>query len=110
MLFPPCSFPPCSFSQGVVVSGAPCGRSDLVWWLRDDATPECWFCKREFALNRRRHHCRICGLIYCATCCTKTVGRRTGSSRVCGPCYARYARGEEGKEAKAANIASHNII
>lgn len=65
-------------------------QSDVVWWLRDDAAPDCNFCKREWAINRRRHHCRKCGLIFCGTCCTKI--RPPGAEktqRICGPCYTR---------------------
>jgi len=68
---------------------APRVRSEIVWWLRDDAAPECSFCKREFALNRRRHHCRLCGLLFCGTCCAKAGGRFAGTGRACGLCIAR---------------------
>lgn len=37
-------------------------------WMRDSDAPNCGKCDAKFSLVRRRHHCRICGKIYCDEC------------------------------------------
>lgn len=48
---------------------------DASLWVPDDMAPNCCVCKAEFAIYRRRHHCR------CA--CTETVPAR---AHVCAAC------------------------
>jgi len=38
-----------------------------VLWVADGSASECTFCGRDFGCLRRRHHCRACGRLYCAT-------------------------------------------
>ena len=41
-------------------------------WVDDDAWPHCMACPTIFnATTKRRHHCRGCGILVCATCTTK---------------------------------------
>lgn len=42
-------------------------------WVRDGAAKRCMLCSEEFGLRRRRHHCRCCGWIACAECCSGSV-------------------------------------
>ncbi|KAJ9446206.1 hypothetical protein DIPPA_20957 [Diplonema papillatum] len=37
-------------------------------WVNDDAARECSGCKSMFTVTRRRHHCRVCGGLFCASC------------------------------------------
>ncbi|XP_031618577.1 protein RUFY3 isoform X2 [Contarinia nasturtii] len=37
-------------------------------WTPDASTSNCKKCEREFSLTRRKHHCRNCGFIFCASC------------------------------------------
>lgn len=37
-------------------------------WQNNEASPSCALCRREFGMKRRRHHCRICGLLTCREC------------------------------------------
>ena len=37
-------------------------------WMPDEATSYCLHCSAEFGGTVRRHHCRLCGLIYCWGC------------------------------------------
>lgn len=37
-------------------------------WTADDKVSQCFSCRREFTLFNRKHHCRVCGRIFCATC------------------------------------------
>lgn len=38
-------------------------------WLDDDSAHDCKACRREFTLTRRKHHCRLCGHLFCSACC-----------------------------------------
>ncbi|KAL6042270.1 FYVE and coiled-coil domain autophagy adaptor 1, partial [Balamuthia mandrillaris] len=38
-------------------------------WVDDELCRNCMECGAEFTLFLRRHHCRICGGIFCASCC-----------------------------------------
>ncbi|KAJ1633643.1 hypothetical protein T492DRAFT_979863 [Pavlovales sp. CCMP2436] len=39
-------------------------------WVPDHLVVGCMRCSRHFTLIVRRHHCRMCGRIYCADCCS----------------------------------------
>ncbi|GMF37697.1 unnamed protein product [Phytophthora fragariaefolia] len=39
-------------------------------FVRDDDSPACRQCGMRFGTFRRRHHCRLCGNVYCADCTT----------------------------------------
>lgn len=41
-----------------------------VVWVRDGECNACSMCQCEFTFFNRRHHCRICGLIFCHQCCS----------------------------------------
>ncbi|KAG3033694.1 hypothetical protein PC120_g1830 [Phytophthora cactorum] len=42
-------------------------------FVRDDDSPACRQCAMRFGTFRRRHHCRLCGNVYCADCTTNKV-------------------------------------
>jgi hypothetical protein len=59
-------------------------------WVPDDASRACHACKKTFGVTVRRHHCRICGRIFCDTCSSKRAkapnyGYRT-DVRMCEEC------------------------
>ncbi|KAI8823387.1 uncharacterized protein EV422DRAFT_611449 [Fimicolochytrium jonesii] len=60
------------------------------FWMRDDKVKECYECKQVFTTFRRKHHCRICGQIFCHKCASSIVpGERfgyPGEMRVCNFC------------------------
>lgn len=37
-------------------------------WVPDHAAPNCMNCSRLFSPVRRRHHCRMCGKVFCSAC------------------------------------------
>ncbi|XP_036361555.1 1-phosphatidylinositol 3-phosphate 5-kinase isoform X2 [Octopus sinensis] len=60
------------------------------YWMPDSSCRECYDCGDKFTTLRRRHHCRICGQIFCSKCCNqelpgKIMGHR-GGVRVCEYC------------------------
>ncbi|KAG7393001.1 hypothetical protein PHYPSEUDO_013489 [Phytophthora pseudosyringae] len=42
-------------------------------FVRDDESPACRQCGMRFGTFRRRHHCRLCGNVYCADCTANKV-------------------------------------
>jgi LSD1 subclass zinc finger protein len=42
-------------------------------FVRDDDSPACRHCGMRFGTFRRRHHCRLCGNVYCADCTANKV-------------------------------------
>eukprot|EP00058_Branchiostoma_floridae_P013130 XP_002598618.1 hypothetical protein BRAFLDRAFT_118352 [Branchiostoma floridae] len=48
--------------------------SDLKqYWMPDSQCKECYECGDKFNTFRRRHHCRVCGQIFCSRCCNQQV-------------------------------------
>jgi len=41
----------------------------LATWVPDESVSACTRCGRDFNLFCRRHHCRLCGQIFCSKCC-----------------------------------------
>jgi hypothetical protein len=53
-------------------------------WLPDEAVTACpGGCNGEFGAMKRKHHCRVCGGIFCKTCLPRTVEKR----RCCVACW-----------------------
>ena len=46
------------------------------WWMPDNACKECYNCQERFHFFFRRHHCRLCGLIFCYRCSSNFVPAR----------------------------------
>ncbi|CAH1286850.1 unnamed protein product [Chrysodeixis includens] len=60
------------------------------YWMPDDISRECYECATRFSTLRRRHHCRVCGQIFCSRCCSQRVPGHifgcAGGLRVCNYC------------------------
>lgn len=60
------------------------------YWMDDESCKECYDCKSVFTTWRRKHHCRICGQIFCARCASNIIkGARFGQDsmiRICNIC------------------------
>ncbi|KAH3759214.1 1-phosphatidylinositol 3-phosphate 5-kinase [Pelomyxa schiedti] len=52
-------------------------------WIADELCDTCHSCPTVFSTINRRHHCRICGLIFCSRCCEL----RQNHIRSCASCY-----------------------
>ena len=73
-------------------------------WMPDNLCKLCYSCDAQFTLVRRKHHCRICGMIFCSACSAYFIqilssdvdlsvgigasGTRTyGTMRTCQSCH-----------------------
>lgn len=60
------------------------------YWMPDSVSKECYDCGEKFTTFRRRHHCRVCGQIFCSRCCNQEIPGKimgcTGDLRVCTYC------------------------
>lgn len=46
------------------------------FWMPDATSIDCFDCCSKFTTIRRRHHCRICGQIFCNDCCNEMIDSR----------------------------------
>ncbi|XP_044009254.1 1-phosphatidylinositol 3-phosphate 5-kinase isoform X2 [Aphidius gifuensis] len=53
------------------------------YWMPDNVAKQCYECSERFTTFRRRHHCRVCGQIFCSKCCSDEI---PGDLRVCTYC------------------------
>ncbi|CAH2097027.1 unnamed protein product [Euphydryas editha] len=65
-------------------------------WVPDIAAPACMRCDAHFTAFRRRHHCRNCGKVFCASCSSNSIPLpRYGQLkpvRVCDECFQTTAQ------------------
>lgn len=57
-------------------------------WMDNDETSCCLQCSAAFTFTLRKHHCRMCGRIYCNDCCNNWLMTTASSrpARVCNAC------------------------
>ncbi|XP_058461080.1 putative 1-phosphatidylinositol 3-phosphate 5-kinase isoform X2 [Malaya genurostris] len=59
-------------------------------WMPDSTSIECYECSAKFSFFCRKHHCRLCGQIFCIKCCNQVVPGKiincTGDLKVCTYC------------------------
>ncbi|KAJ8562437.1 hypothetical protein K7X08_011728 [Anisodus acutangulus] len=70
------------------------------FWMPDQSCRVCYECDSQFTVFNRRHHCRLCGRVFCAKCASNTVpipneepnadGERI---RVCNFCFKQWQLG-----------------
>ncbi|KAM3876458.1 FYVE and coiled-coil domain-containing protein 1 [Diretmus argenteus] len=68
-------------------------RAEERWWLVDKDATHCLACQGQFTFWLRRHHCRLCGHIFCYYCSnnfvlTKQSGKK---ERCCSECYTQHS-------------------
>lgn len=60
------------------------------YWMKDESATSCFSCNRKFTTFRRKHHCRVCGQIFCSACTALIEGERCGTHgrrvRCCKAC------------------------
>uniref|UniRef100_A0A8C3BCS3 FYVE and coiled-coil domain-containing protein 1 n=1 Tax=Cairina moschata TaxID=8855 RepID=A0A8C3BCS3_CAIMO len=60
-------------------------------WQGDTEVNHCLDCQREFSWMVRRHHCRMCGRIFCYYCCNNYMVTKPGGKkeRCCRACFSK---------------------
>lgn len=72
------------------------------FWMPDHSCRVCYECDSQFTVFNRRHHCRLCGRVFCAKCTTNSVPApsdcpRHGAQedweriRVCNYCFKQWS-------------------
>uniref|UniRef100_A0A3Q2QAF3 Zinc finger FYVE-type containing 9 n=1 Tax=Fundulus heteroclitus TaxID=8078 RepID=A0A3Q2QAF3_FUNHE len=59
-------------------------------WVPDSQAPVCMKCDVRFTFTKRRHHCRACGKVFCAACCSvkcRLAYMDRKEARVCVTCH-----------------------
>ena len=64
-------------------------RPDRAPWLPDEHVVQCMLCTSRFGFFTRKHHCRNCGVVVCASCSkhTQYVEAYGSMQRVCNKCH-----------------------
>lgn len=73
------------------------------FWMPDHSCRVCYDCDAQFTVFNRRHHCRLCGRIFCGKCTANSVPARSADSsnylgewervRVCNYCFKQWEQG-----------------
>ncbi|XP_019740726.1 phosphatidylinositol-3,5-bisphosphate 3-phosphatase MTMR3 isoform X2 [Hippocampus comes] len=65
--------------------------TEVTRWYPDHLAAQCYGCESRFWLATRKHHCRNCGNVFCASCCDQKIPVPSQQlfepSRVCKNCY-----------------------
>lgn len=59
-------------------------------WMDSKQVKNCALCEQAFSVTRRKHHCRLCGNVFCQTCSDNKMELASSSKpvRVCDTCHA----------------------
>eukprot|EP00116_Pleurobrachia_bachei_P006476 sb/3466738/ len=72
-------------------------KGDAVVWVRDSDAPNCHNCKEKFSTLklRMRHHCRLCGNVFCGNCAKNKIcvpdKNLVSPALVCVKCYREHS-------------------
>ncbi|KAL8040153.1 hypothetical protein ABFS82_10G077200 [Erythranthe guttata] len=71
------------------------------FWMPDESCIVCYECDSHFNVFNRKHHCRLCGRVFCSRCTTNTISAlsdepKNGSGdgdkiRVCNYCFKQHS-------------------
>ncbi|XP_010874594.2 myotubularin-related protein 3 isoform X5 [Esox lucius] len=65
--------------------------TEVTRWYPDHLAAQCYGCESRFWLATRKHHCRNCGNVFCASCCDQKIPVPSQQlfepTRVCRTCY-----------------------
>ncbi|XP_061094951.1 zinc finger FYVE domain-containing protein 9-like [Conger conger] len=80
-------------------------------WVPDSQAPICMKCEAKFTFTKRRHHCRACGKVFCATCCSlrcRLMYMDKKEARVCITCHSVLTNSESWENSTGASNQSPN--
>lgn len=75
------------------------------FWMPDHICRVCYDCDSPFTFYNRKHHCRLCGRVFCAKCTSNSVCEPSNDSsihqeqeriRVCNYCFQQRGKGISG--------------
>ncbi|XP_044216809.1 FYVE and coiled-coil domain-containing protein 1 isoform X2 [Thunnus albacares] len=68
-------------------------REEERWWLVDKEARNCLGCQGQFTWWLRKHHCRLCGRIFCYYCSNNFVMTKHSKKkeRCCRDCYTQHS-------------------
>ncbi|XP_029131071.1 1-phosphatidylinositol-3-phosphate 5-kinase FAB1B isoform X2 [Cajanus cajan] len=79
------------------------GNVSRDFWMPDQSCRVCYECDSQFTLFHRKHHCRLCGRIFCNKCTTNSIPASFSNQRnsrdelekirVCNYCYKQWEQG-----------------
>ena len=88
--------------------GAPRPR----FWIDERTTKSCFECGVTFSLVTRKHHCRVCGRVFCQKCSSNALCPRNDpegpAERACDVCFASHAAAAE--PPRASNSRAKNRV
>ncbi|KAI3995400.1 hypothetical protein MKX01_040516 [Papaver californicum] len=85
------------------------------FWMPDHSCRVCYECDTQFTVFNRRHHCRLCGRVFCGKCTANSIpvpsaapNNKTNRDdcdriRVCSYCFKQW-------EQEVSNVVVHNRI
>ncbi|XP_005746133.1 phosphatidylinositol-3,5-bisphosphate 3-phosphatase MTMR3 isoform X3 [Pundamilia nyererei] len=86
--------------------------TEVTRWYPDHLAAQCYGCESRFWLATRKHHCRNCGNVFCASCCDQRIPVPSQQlfepSRVCKTCYSNLQHGSATLELEKPITASSN--
>ncbi|XP_040612927.1 zinc finger FYVE domain-containing protein 9 isoform X1 [Mesocricetus auratus] len=80
-------------------------------WVPDSQAPNCMKCEARFTFTKRRHHCRACGKVFCASCCSlkcKLIYMDRKEARVCVICHSVLMNAQAWENMMSASSQSPN--
>ncbi|KAI5809864.1 1-phosphatidylinositol-3-phosphate 5-kinase [Peziza echinospora] len=86
------------------------GNLTKEFWMKDENCKDCFLCGKTFTAFRRKHHCRLCGQIFCSKCTSTISGERfsySGSMRVCNQCLEIVEGYKDESDPERQNFISH---
>jgi hypothetical protein len=82
-----------------------------IGWLMDSDSAMCLGCGEEFGYFTSKHHCRLCGLIFCDDCTTYKYEipclAEVEGSRVCSNCFIKATNEKEENQTASDENDSH---
>ncbi|KAF5895233.1 zinc finger FYVE domain-containing protein 9-like isoform X1, partial [Clarias magur] len=80
-------------------------------WVPDSQAPICMKCEVKFTFTKRRHHCRACGKVFCAACCSlkcRLMYMDRKEARVCVTCHHTLTNAQAWESAGSGSSQSPN--
>jgi 1-phosphatidylinositol-3-phosphate 5-kinase len=71
------------------------GNRNKEHWMPDQLCKQCYDCDSHFTVFRRRHHCRLCGQVFCSSCSAyfvELIDEGKTTSRACRECFEQYEK------------------